>query len=481
MPESKPTDAMRALREAIPRANADPARPAYHFVPPAQWMNDINGTIFHKGQYHVFYQHNPFGDMPTGEKLAHMHWGHARSSDLVNWEHLPIALAPSLETGEKSCWSGCAAIDGSGDPIIIYTSVSEDQMPFTKPFTQAAALGDERLLSWRKYGRNPILSIEKHGPPRSSGEWRDPFVFKTGAGTFLILGACGDAGIPLFQARDETLLNWKHVGSLAPENVECPNFFELGRKWILISSPFDLVKYAAGTFDLESLEFSPQAVGIVDWGACYGTNVLTDDMGRRILFGWIPGWNWELFQIGRGWNGCMALPRVLTLDAKHRILQEPAAELKKLRVHESLVEKTKVALDDSQSPLRAQIDFQSEVLAELSAITAAECGLRFFSGENVIDIKCHPQRLLIEVADTPVPLPSGEQSRLSLHVFIDRSVVEIYINDGEVVVSKMFNTALTNPRLEVYARDGSMKIDSLRVWRLNAAERKFAYPELDNI
>jgi sucrose-6-phosphate hydrolase SacC (GH32 family) len=204
-------------------------------------------------------------------------------------------------------------------------------------------------------------------------------------------------------------------------------------------------------------------------------------MGRRILFGWIPGWNWELFQIGRGWNGCMALPRVLTLDAKHRILQEPAAELKKLRVHESLVEKTKVALDDSQSPLRAQIDFQSEVLAELSAITAAECGLRFFSGENVIDIKCHPQRLLIEVADTPVPLPSGEQSRLSLHVFIDRSVVEIYINDGEVVVSKMFNTALTNPRLEVYARDGSMKIDSLRVWRLNAAERKFAYPELDNI
>lgn len=104
---------MESVEKARPKAEQDPYRPEYHFLPPAQWMNDPNGTIFYKGEFHVFYQHNPYGT-----SWGHMHWGHAKSKDLVHWEHLPIALAPSKEKGEKHCFSGCCIING-GTPTII--------------------------------------------------------------------------------------------------------------------------------------------------------------------------------------------------------------------------------------------------------------------------------------------------------------------------------------------------------------------------
>ena len=101
--------AMRSVAAGAARAQADPARPIYHFLPPAYWMNDPNGPIYHDGWFHLFYQHNPYGD-----EWGHMHWGHARSRDLVRWEQLPIALAPSYEEGEEHVLSGCVALNGQG-------------------------------------------------------------------------------------------------------------------------------------------------------------------------------------------------------------------------------------------------------------------------------------------------------------------------------------------------------------------------------
>ncbi|HXG46495.1 MAG TPA: glycoside hydrolase family 32 protein, partial [Methylomirabilota bacterium] len=106
------TRAMTSVAEATPRVQDDPQRPIYHFLAPAQWMNDPNGPLFHNGYYHLFYQYNPFGD-----QWGHMHWGHARSRDLVTWKHLPIALAPAKEHGEDHVFSGCATISPQGRPM----------------------------------------------------------------------------------------------------------------------------------------------------------------------------------------------------------------------------------------------------------------------------------------------------------------------------------------------------------------------------
>ena len=159
---------MQAVQEAIPQAEADPMRPVFHFRPPARWMNDPNGTMYHKGWYHVFYQHHPFGDTH-----GPMYWGHARSRDLVHWEHLPIALWPSHDLGETDCYSGCAWKDGEGRPVLFYTKVDKSSDP-QPDFEQWAALpDDDDLLVWRKYPGNPLFPKPADAHPR----WRDPFVF----------------------------------------------------------------------------------------------------------------------------------------------------------------------------------------------------------------------------------------------------------------------------------------------------------------
>ena len=108
--------AMNALRRAAMRVHADPTRPVYHFRPPAQWMNDPCGGIYYKGYYHLFYQLNPYGD-----QWGNIHWGHARSKDLIYWEHLPIAIATAQN--ELRCNSGCVTINKQGVPMIFYTHV----------------------------------------------------------------------------------------------------------------------------------------------------------------------------------------------------------------------------------------------------------------------------------------------------------------------------------------------------------------------
>ena len=112
---------MAALQAGVEQANADKRLPLYHFRPQAGWMGDLNGPIYYKGYYHIFYQHYPYG---TGF-VDNVYWGHARSKDLVYWEHLPIALAPSKYKGEKSCYSGDIIITKSGTPMILYTSIPE--------------------------------------------------------------------------------------------------------------------------------------------------------------------------------------------------------------------------------------------------------------------------------------------------------------------------------------------------------------------
>ena len=163
---------MESVTAAIPKAESDPERPVWHFRPPANWNNDPNGTIFYKGWHHLFYQHNPYGSV-----WGHMHWGHARSRDLVNWEHLPIALWPSLEKGEEHIYSGGAILAADGRPHIFYTSIGKRD-----PEQWMAIPADDDLIVWEKYARNPILTLEAHGG-RKVYDWRDPFPFRANGRT----------------------------------------------------------------------------------------------------------------------------------------------------------------------------------------------------------------------------------------------------------------------------------------------------------
>lgn len=458
--------AMESVAAAAPRAAADPARPVYHFRPPAQWMNDPNGVIYHNGWYQLFYQFNPFGD-----EWGHIHWGHARSRDLVQWEYLPIALWPSQEQGEAHCFSGCAAVNGRGEPMLFYTSVfgPRENRPANQ---QWAALGDPDWLTWRKYPANPILSLANHGGPPFEGDWRDPFIFVEEGRTFLVLGGVYEniAGVALYEATDETLAHWRYRSLLYQQPrdqvgfLECPNFTRLGEKWILLTSPYRPVKYVTGTFDFDTLTFVPEQQGILDPGATdvpnyYATNILFDDTGRCILLGWVRG-----FPPGRGWNGCLALPRVLTLGADGLPRQQPVAELQQLRDRHFSAEG--VALSAQPLVLAEAtgdtVEVQARIALESSAVVCVDL-CRPTGGDHAIPIRYDGS--VLTVAETEVPL-TLENGVLDLHLFLDKSVLEVFAQDGRVVVTRVIEPGAGGGDVAFSTKGGAATLVSLDLWTM---------------
>ena len=260
------TRADSSVRGAVPRVAGDPLLPLYHPRPPALWCNDPNGPLYYKGHYHLFYQHNPYGD-----RWEHMHWGHVSSRDLVHWVFEPIALWPSLEIGEKHCFSGCAFVDGNGHPMLFYTSIGGRD-----PEHWAAIAADEDLVDWKKLSE-PIATLAIHGATEVRG-WRDPYVFAHAGETWMVIGGNvdydGDArgAVQLYRATNAELTDWEYRGVVFyhPDtevgNIECPNFFPLGDKFVLLISPHRRPEYFIGDFDAEAGTFTCEHRGLADYG-----------------------------------------------------------------------------------------------------------------------------------------------------------------------------------------------------------------------
>lgn len=394
----------------------DPARPRWHFGPPAQWMNDPNGTLWHDGWYHAFYQHNPGADA-----WGDLHWGHARSRDLVQWEHLPLALFPRHAHGELHCYSGCAARDAGGTPRILYTSVPPGS---ERAATQVlASPADAGLLAWTQDVAAPVLDLATQEGPRFDRDWRDPYVFHAEGRTFLVLGATvGDeAAVALYENPEGDLRTWRYRGLLhrgprsATPFCECPNFFPLDGKWVLLVSPCREVEWHVGTFDAATGAFRAERHGRVDASDhYYATQTIVDPAGRTILLGWA-----RKFPEGRGWNGCLAAPRRAWLDAAGHFCTEPVTELAALRT-------SVVRLGEQQlgaQPLQFDLPGDASHEAELTFTRAAAATVRVEFAGTVVTVG--PEGVRFE-AGQPVPLAAGAPVRLRW--MLDRSLVEGFVN-----------------------------------------------------
>ena len=461
--------AMASVAAATPRAQADPTRPIYHFCPPANWMNDPNGPIYHNGYYHLFYQHNPYGD-----DWGHIHWGHARSTDLVHWEHLPIALWPSKELGEEHSFSGCAGVDGAGRQILIFAMVGPGTHGERPANEQWAAIGDPDWITWQKHPANPVLSLKTHGGPPFRGEWRDPFIFSEAGRTFLILGGDYDdvAGIALYEATDQTLTNWRYHKLLYQQPrgerrfLECPNFFKVGEKWVLLHSPYNLIEYLVGDFDLPTLTFTPTAEGLLDPGFStvpnfYASNILYDAQGRCILLGWARG-----FAPGRGWNGCLALPRILTIGPDGHPEQSPLPQLQQLRDQRyRLADKTV----DANGYLLAELGgdaLEIQALLEPGDATVILRVRRSADGQRSVDITY--DGAILNVAGTAIPLTLGLDEPLKLQLFLDKTLLEVFVNGGRIAVTRVIDAPVADVGVELVAQGGNASVIALEAWTMQA-------------
>ncbi len=421
--------ATAAVAAAASKAQADLGHPIFHLTAPAQWINDPNGPIFHKGYYHLFYQLHPFS-----ERSGPKYWGHVRSRDLVKWEPLPIALCPSPELDETEIWSGCCTINGLGKPMIFYTSIERGKNPGDHA-EQWAATSDDSLLHWTKSPANPVLSEALHGE-RKIYDWRDPFVFHEGHRTFLVTGGNlnraqgGQATVNLYEAQNPELTRWVYRGIMfrhpdsSARTIECPNFFQLGKKWVLLVSPYGQVQYFVGDFNSQSFRFTAEKRGVLDFGPnFYAPNTMQVPDGRRLVWGWLNG-----FPDGHGWNGCLSVPRQLRLSRDGDLLQEPAPQLAKL--HGKPVSRHNLEL--SPDPVSVSLPegnaFEIDADLDLRAARSVtlELGNGATGGEPLV-LRLSASEL--EFMKAKVPLyPEGTTRRANLQIFLDHSVVEVFAN-----------------------------------------------------
>lgn len=467
--EIEQATAARAV--AVAKAAQDPYRPMFHYRPPAQWMNDICGTIQHRGYHHVFYQNNPYAADQYG-----WGWGHARSRDLVHWEELPFALAPMKHRGELRCNSGNVALDGNGRPMIFYTWVPQ-QGGLRSQWTAVPLDGD--LIRWRRVGEKPILERGKDGIPEDKvhPSWSDPYLFKKDGRTFVTFKKVQGM---VCEAQDKTLTQWKFLGFMDGVDGECPNVFELDHKCVILRSTHPL-SYLTGKLVLKDDDIRFEADGpavTMDYGfgehppagrtanfsrGLYGTNTYEDDKGRRILFGWISG-----FKTGRGWNGCMSLPRILTLDEGGQLIQTPAPELGALRGEHTHAAGLTIASEFK--PIKGAEGKQLEIIAEFIPNSATAFGLKLRSssdGQRAITLRYADG--VLNVAGTEVPLKSAARKTLKLHVFLDRSVMEVFVNDGQTAVTRVEYPNEEDLAVGVFAENGKATLKSLDGWQMKAS------------
>jgi beta-fructofuranosidase len=449
-----------AVKAAAPRAHADSMRPIFHVTAPAQWVNDPNGPIFHKGYYHLFYQLTPYSDA-SGIK----YWGHARSRNLANWEHLPIAIAPSNDRGEESIWSGCCTINGRGEPMIFYTSITTNSSPKYHA-EQWAAMGDDDLIHWRKVPCNPVLSEALHGGTKVY-EWRDPFIFRDGKRTFMVLGGNlnetkgGQAVVTLYETENPELTQWKYRGVLfeLPDGptAECPNFFKVGDEWVLFVSPYGKVQYYVGDFDAESGRFRPRTQGLLDHGPnLYAPNTMLMPSGRRLVWGWVNG-----FPDARGWSGCLSLPRELSFSGDGQLQQKPAPELRRLRGNATSWRKVRLAMTEQSFKLPAGNMLEIAADFELGKARSVQLVIKDGKGQS-LTVSYDGLELRVQDAKAPLPRAKGRRN-LKLSIFMDRSVLEVFANEA-VCITKRIDPLAGDLTLSVHAEgDGAMAKD-IQVW-----------------
>lgn len=464
----------------------DPHRPRYHFLPPANWMNDPNGMIQWGGTMHLFYQYNPHGAFH-----GTIHWGHASSMDLVHWRDHEIALIPQPGGADASgCWSGCA-VDNGGTPTFLYTGVS--------PQTVCVATSADGLETWQQHAGNPVIAAPPPEIAAQSGhDFRDPYVWREDGAWWMVIGARreGEGGLTLLY-RSTDLQQWEFVRVLLAGNEaaspyfyegsmwECPNLLDFGERRALVLSIQDAhnrlhhAAYFAGPY--RDHTFTPDAGGVLaQGGSFYAPQATRLADGRILLFGWLREQRPLDVCVATGWNGAMSLPLIVTMAEDGRVRLEPAAELAALRGAAWTVSDLAVAPHSAQ-PLPVRGD-ALEIEVEFAENAAAEFGLSVrcaSDGSEQTRIVVRPAlgELAVQrvgdldegvAAEERAPLTLAAGERVRLRVFVDASVLEIFANDNCYMAVRLYPRRADSQDVRVFAGAAPVEVARLTAWPLAA-------------
>lgn len=471
----------RAVGSMAERVRHEKFRNRFHFMAPAGWLNDPNGLIYYKGRYHMFYQHNPYAPV-----WGAMHWGHAVSGDLVHWEHLPIALAPSesYDDYEKGgCFSGCA-VDNGGVLCLFFTACSE------KGQSQCAAAGADGV-HFTKYGKNPVVVSP---PDCSPADFRDPKIWRHGGLWYMIVGTCRNEMGKAVLFRSANLADWDFAGTICGNDGtlgtmwECPDFFELGGKSILIFSPIGAEQAGAvfltGSMRYEDADFRRESQGCVDHGDFYAPQTFLDSRGRRIMIGWLrntmPRQDLDSLVRELHWCGSMSIPRIVDLGRDGRLRFTPYDGLRALRRGHAAV-REKILTESKPLPVEAGDGLSYEMTAEFKlsdpGVTEIDIVLRASAEERtVVRLDVGASEIVLDrtrsdgcrQGNVRCPMERAEDGLLKIHLFVDASAIEIFANSGADVISGNIYPASDSRDAWLAVRGGSVTIREMHTWGLSA-------------
>jgi len=466
----------------------DPHYPRYHFSSPEHRLNDPNGLCQWQGRWHLFYQGYPPED-------PRQHWGHAVSDDLIHWRDLPYAIYPNPE---RACFSGSTMVEEER-VIAMYHGTTVGSM--------VAVSDDPLLLNWEKVTGKAVIPHSKPGDPPLPYNIFDPCIWKRGeyyyaltAGRKPIL----ESGRPIraeFLHRSKDLANWEYLHTflegdhygLVGDDGACPYFWPIGNKHILLHfSHMSGGKYMLGDYDTDRDKFVVTDGGDFNFGSVapsgvHAPSAVPDGEGGVIvLFNMNPGMNHE------GWNQIMTLPRRLTLDEKGRLCMEPAGDIESLRGAHVRVENVvlpaneEVVLDNVRGntmEIIAEIEPSGAQMIELNILrspTKKECtriaffrerGFRGRPNESLVTIDTSYSSSLPDARSrapetAPVFVDRGEP--LKLRVFVDRSVVEVFVNGRQCVAVRVYPGLEDSLGVSLRAQGQDTKLTSLDAWQMKS-------------
>ncbi len=470
--------ANREVERNREKVETDPYRLRFHLMPPVGLLNDPNGFIQFKGVYHLFYQWNPF-ETAHGSKF----WGHYSSKDLVNWDHQPIAIAPSEWYEKNGCYSG-SAIEHDGKMVLFYTGNVKDEDGERKTYQCMAVSSDG--LTFEKEG--PVI----HLPKGYTAHFRDPKVWKKDDTWYMVVGAqdLNEQGkVVLYSSHD--LTNWEFQGAITGSEMnslgpfgymwECPDIFELDGKDILLVSPQGLepegdlyhnlfqAGYFVGELDYQKSSYRHGEFTELDRGFdFYAPQTTIDKKGRRLLFAWMGITDdHEQYQptIENGWIHAMTLPRVLSLKGE-KVVQQPVEELKQLRKNEVSYQNVQVKTDiltldkiqgTSMEMAIDGISYDTDSF-EITFRGAAS----FFYSANQNKMSLHRKNFKDGRVESRHCQIYGIKK---LHVFLDTSSIEIFVNDGEEVFTARYYPSTKNESISFIA-EGNLQFN-IKKWDLD--------------
>lgn len=506
-----------SLADTFDTSNTDYYRPEYHHTPLYGWMNDANGLVYKDGEYHLYFQYNPYGS-----KWGNMHWGHSVSKDLVHWQHLDPAIARDTL---GHIFSGSTVIDknnsagyGKDAMIAFYTSASDEHGQI-----QCMAYSNDNGRTYTKYENNPILT-----PFDGLKDFRDPKVFwyEPAQKWYMIVSA--DKNMRFYSSTD--LKQWEYLSQFGegygvqPNQFECPDFIQLpvdgnkdNMKWVMIVNinpgcPFggSATEYFIGDFDGKEFKCNTDksVTKWLDFGKDHYATVCFSNTGDRIIaVPWMSNWQYANVTPIRQYRGANALPRELSLYTKDgeiymaaNVVKETEALRKSTRNIESLSVEGETVIDSITDGLNSGVELEMDIVpgkaqtvgfdimnakgektkiyldlkSGRAVMDRTESGLIAFGEKAEPHFKENHDRRKTESINyindfalgTWAPLSLCEGKSYHLNIFVDKCSVELFVDGGRIAMTNLvFPTEVYNS-LRFYTEGGKAEVKNLSIHKL---------------